>query len=340
MKFIFFIWCAVIVSTSTDFRIQVSAENEILFSHYQPSKTEKLWIDNVDTWEKKVCSHLPSKMIEKYLRSIEEVNSMSDLELYNYIHGGYVKFDRHLSHYHYNITNNTNGLKYSIAIPIEGIIGLARDPRKCFDVMSENYTQSKAFLLPMRGTLETYLNLNSKTKSKAETSRKNYLFDAGATYYSDTSSQGTKWIVDWYSKINLRFTNVIAWEKKPMMGDLAIKGIPDELVHGYQYFNHPISAEKFNVWNPLNFIKKKCVQDDFVVFKLDIDHKLTESAIVSQLKNDPQARMLIDDFYYEEHFRNDAMRMHGWMGYPSTLSDYYKLAIPLRMSGFRMHYWP
>lgn len=334
-----FAWGIILLHTVPN-QVCATQENiEIRFSHYQSSKTEKLWIDNVQSWQSQVCSHMTDKMIEKYLRSIEQVNTMSSLELFDYIHGGYVKYERYLSHYHYNISDK-NGLKYNIAIPIEGIIGLARDPRKCYDVMSENYTQSKAFLLPMRGTLETYLNLNSKTKDKAEKLSKNYLFDAGATYYSDTSSQGTKWIVDWYRKIDLQFTNIIAWEKKPIMGDLAIEGIPDELVHGYQFFNHPISAEKNNVWNPLNFIKNKCSADDFVVFKLDIDHKLTESAVVAQLKYDQQARMLIDDFYYEEHFRNKAMAMHGWMGYPSTLADYYKLAIPLRIGGFRIHYWP
>ena len=67
-----------------------------------------------------------------------------------------------------------------------------------------------------------------------------FTFHSGATYYSDISSQGTKWIVDWYGRAGLQITNVVAWEKKPMMGDLAIRGIPDHLVHGYQFLNHPI----------------------------------------------------------------------------------------------------
>ena len=62
-------------------------------------------------------------------------------------------------------------------------------------------------------------------------------------------------------------------------------------------------SERHSVWNPLQFIKGKCQQSDFVAFKLDIDHEVTESAIVNQLKDDTEAQSLIDEFYYEQHFR-------------------------------------
>eukprot|EP01035_Chromulina_nebulosa_P031082 gene31082-41397_t len=62
-------------------------------------------------------------------------------------------------------------------------------------------------------------------------------------------------------------------------------------------------SEPHSVWNPLQFIKGKCKQSDFVAFKLDIDHEITESAIVNQLQSDEEAQSLIDEFYYEQHFR-------------------------------------
>ena len=135
-------------------------------------------------------------------------------------------------------------------------------------------------------------------------------------------------------------TNVIAWEKKSTPGDLAIKDVPVRLIPGYQYFNHPISRSNDSIWNPLNFIKEKCAKEDFVIFKLDIDHKPTESVIERQLASDPVAKELIDEFYYEDHFRNPVMDMHGWWRYHTTLSDYYNLVVPQRIAGLRMHYWP
>jgi hypothetical protein len=69
------------------------------------------------------------------------------------------------------------------------------------------------------------------------------------------------------------------------------------------YVYVPVS-EPHSVWNPLQFIKGKCKQSDFVAFKLDIDHEITESAIVNQLQNDEEAQSLIDEFYYEQHFRS------------------------------------
>jgi hypothetical protein len=124
-------------------------------------------------------------------------------------------------------------------------------------------------------------------------------------------------------------------------GDQIIKGVPEALVPGFQFFNHPIVANpKDSVWNPLEMIKRKCVPEDFVIFKLDIDDKPTEGEIVKQLGEDPVARALIDEFYYEDHFHNKAMRLHGWESYETSLADYYKIIIPQRHKGFRMHYWP
>lgn len=135
--------------------------------------------------------------------------------------------------------------------------------------------------------------------------------------------------------------NVVCWEKKPLMGDLIIKGVPDKLVPGFQYFNHPIEIDPKSMWNPLTYIKKVARRSDFVVFKLDIDHQVTEENILKQLAKDDEAISLIDEFYYEQHFSNRAMQIHGWWKlYKCSLSDYYKLVIPLREKGFRIHYWP
>jgi hypothetical protein len=170
---------------------------------------------------------------------------------------------------------------------------------------------------------------------------KYFLFDAGATHYLDLEiGQGTKWIVDFYTSVGIDITNIIAWEKDDIIGSKAINGIPDRLVHGYQFFNHAMESGVDSVWNPLNFIKGKCDVRDFVVFKLDIDHNPTEAAIVYQLLHDPAARALIDDFYYEDHFKNVAMKRHGWDIFHSTLEDYYRNVSVARKQGLRMHYWP
>ena len=119
----------------------------IKFSHYESSKYEAEWISNVEHWQKDVCSHLPKEDIENYIANIQEINNMNSSDVFNYITGGYRNYLKYISHYHYNVTKY-NGLNhYTIAIPIEGIIGLARDPRKCYNIRSEKFTQSKAFLL-------------------------------------------------------------------------------------------------------------------------------------------------------------------------------------------------
>eukprot|EP01035_Chromulina_nebulosa_P037978 gene37978-51288_t len=191
------------------------SKTTVVFSHYESSAIENEWINNVEVWQRRVCSHMSLKSIQKYIDAVAYVNSLNGQLLIDYITEGFKSYKKYISHFHYTVSDLVKGQNFSIAIPIEGIVGLARDPRKCPNVTSEEFTQSKAYLIPLRGTIADYA-----AASFGASKRSNFLFDAGATYYSDISSQGTKWIVDWYGQAGLQITNVVAWEKKPMMGDL------------------------------------------------------------------------------------------------------------------------
>lgn len=329
---------------------------QVTYSHYQPCKLEKQWDENVHEWQNDPCKFFPYQSGLEFLKAVETINAYTQAEVFDYVIQGHSRFDKYISHHHYNVTMDT-GKSINVAIPIEGVIGLARDPRDCNHKNLE-YTQSKAFLVPMRGSIEQIMAfdpLTAPTKKnvtfsggyrkslvpKGEYEPKYFLFDAGATHYLDHEiGQGTKWIVDFYSSVGIDITNIVAWEKDDIIGRKAIEGIPDRLVHGYQFFNHAMESGVDSVWNPLNFIKGKCDERDFVVFKLDIDHNPTEAAIVYQLLHDAEARNLIDDFYYEDHFKNPAMKRHGWDIFYSTLEDYYRNVTLARGKGFRMHYWP
>ena len=117
-------------------------------------------------------------------------------------------------------------------------------------------------------------------------------------------------------------------------------GVPDWLLPGYEYHNYGIESKLNSSKNPLTLIKLLCKPSDFVVFKLDIDNKRIEMSLMEQIMLDPVLLALIDEFYYEHHFRDSAMAMHGWMSFTTTLSELYQLIIPMRSKGFRFHYWP
>ena len=154
-----------------------TATQLVIFSHYESSIVEKDWINNVEVWQKRVCSHMGLKLIQKYIDAVAYINMLKDQKLTDYITKGFKTYRRYISHFHYNVSDLGSGRNFSIAIPIEGIIGLARDPRKCPNVTSEEYTQSKAYLIPLRGTVADYAAASFGTKK-----RSNFLFDAGVKH--------------------------------------------------------------------------------------------------------------------------------------------------------------
>ena len=69
-----------------------------------------------------------------------------------------------------------------IHVPVEPTAALARDPRKCWDPLSDKVTQSKAYLLPLSSKsadLNTLVGLQATIPQ-----RRAFLFDAGATVIS------------------------------------------------------------------------------------------------------------------------------------------------------------
>ena len=148
------------------------------FVRYESSEIEKLWIGNVKTWQENVCSHITNDTIYSWISTVATINKFSTDEIFSYITSNNRSYDKYISHFIHNVTA-TDKEVFTIAIPIEGVMGIARDPRKCWDPNSETYTQSKEYLIPMNGAVVEYF-ANSINPNK-----KIYLFDAGATYYTD-----------------------------------------------------------------------------------------------------------------------------------------------------------
>ena len=327
--------------------VAVAAGHDLKYVGYESCSFEKAWKNNVAKWQEDVCKHVPLHVIDGWIKSVKFINSLDAVGTQQYTDGTVKEIQginvdsvaTYLSHHIYEVGQR------KIRVPIEPIIGLARDPRKCWDVMVENFTQSKDHMIPKSVHLANILSGTVRNSTRftmaSNGPEKAFLFDAGATYYSDTGSQSTKWIIDWYGGHGVTIKNVVAWEKKPIDTALHTLGVPRWLLPGFEYNNFAIETSPNSKRNPIKVIKDKCSAEDFVVFKLDIDHFQTERAIVHQLKDDPAAMALIDDFYFEQHFTNRAMRLHGWYRlYPVKLTYYYSLALPMREQGFRIHYWP
>merc|ERR1719273_637275 len=83
----------------------------------------------------------------------------------------------------------------------------------------------------------------------------------------------------------------------------------------YHWINTGVNATKGDKLNPLHSILKTFDEDDFVVVKLDIDTPEIEGELVQQLFQDEDDiyGKLIDQFYFEEHVKQEELRRSwGW----------------------------
>ena len=113
----------------------------------------------------------------------------------------------------------------------------------------------------------------------------------------------------------------------------------------------PIKANISDKDSPLRVIKEIAQPEDFVSFKLDIDCPEVEIPIVLQLLNDTTLIELVDEFFFELHFRCEVMMRCGWgtdsiaipyemLGLQLDRSHALELFSGLRQKGIRAHIWP
>lgn len=333
-----------------------------VFIQYTSSQLEKKWYQNVDKWQYNVCKHISNHEMNWWLGNISLSMRNPENHILNSIDIAIPKneFDYTLSYFTYKrtcyshvpdiVSNKVHRISTSqyFHIPIEPTAAIARDPRKCWSQMTETYTQSKEYLLPLSNISASYSAMKyfNPSKSFKLQNISIFLFDAGATFPSKRMKEshdwsGTSWIYDWYANLSLPFDHIYAWE--PSKTFLNYSDVEPNIAQALHFFNRGINNLPGSEDNPLHLIKTLCKPQDIVIFKLDIDTVGVELNIVKEVLRRKDLQELIDDFYFEHHVRNDVMRMHGLGGNnpaDRNLKSWYDMAIPARQKGFHMHFWP
>ena len=118
----------------------------------------------------------------------------------------------------------------------------------------------------------------------------------------------------------------------------------------YHFYNSPLSSSTEAADSVQAFLKKlKVTPNDFVSFKLDIDTPAVEIPIALELLNPESAFAgLVDEFFFELHFRCEIMMPCGWDDkmpeeYAGLKLDRFgalKFFSDIRRKGIRAHFWP
>lgn len=153
---------------------------------------------------------------------------------------------------------------------------------------------------------------------------------------------------DTYSQRKVAFDQDYGYEYTLLEPQDFWKRVPNRVKPIYHFFNAPISAGADDDMSPLRFIKEIATEDDFVAFKLDVDTPVVEIPQAMAILQDPQVNKLIDEFFFELHFRCEIMMYCGWgtgmpLEYAGLKLDrvhamgYFR---DLRKLGIRAHIWP
>eukprot|EP01036_Dinobryon_divergens_P038272 gene38272-50213_t len=174
-----------------------------------------------------------------------------------------------------------------------------------------------------------------------------FFFDAGVSQFK-TAMQ---WFTCGYSQRKISFDQIYGWELRLQPPEQFWKEVPPLWKPYFHFLNVPVSAETTHPDSPLRFIKQLATEDDFVSFKLDIDHTETEIPIAQMILSDPELTKLVDEFFFELHFDCELLGLpwHDSHEGPKinqygnlTLDRYHALEFfqNFRKAGIRSRFWP
>jgi len=200
-------------------------------------------------------------------------------------------------------------------------------------------------------------------RKRKQTKNSHYFLDAGTS----TFDSSLLWFTCAYSQRRISFDQVYGWEMTLLEPQDYWSRVPKKWIPNWHFYNTPISAEEEDSASPMRIIKSIAQKDDFVAFKLDIDAPIVEMPIARQLMNDASFSDLVDEFFFELHYRCEIMTSCGWgkrvperaesVNYHAywnkkdatlasergmlleraTVSQFF---IDLRKKGIRAHIWP
>lgn len=198
----------------------------------------------------------------------------------------------------------------------------------------------------------------SKLSSSEVYQRRSYLFDLGSKDFFSS----LYWFICGYVQRGIDFDQIYAFEMLKSDVDHYWRTVPNRLIPFIHFINQGVTTSGFGQsFSELPFSIERILQqivhtDDFVSMKLDIDTSSVEIPILFNLlqtnitttsKGTIPLAALIDEFFFELHFRCEFLDGCGWRSVPEYVGDMKldrfhaaQYFWDLRKSGIRAHIWP
>lgn len=144
------------------------------------------------------------------------------------------------------------------------------------------------------------------------------------------------------------FDDIYGWELTTYNSTEYWNDVPPQIVPAFHFYNVGITAENASTHSVTRFIRQTVREHDFVSLKLDIDTPSIELPIAMELLSDHSLGSLVDEFFFELHFRCEVMMRCGFgrniseemHGFKMVRHDVLRFFHDLRVQGIRAHLWP
>jgi hypothetical protein len=311
---------------------------------YHSSKWEQLWLDNIKIWQNhQICEALlkQKEQVHAFMKDTCSATTNTDWCLiddsvhsvwYNTKNGQVVtrkpqsvttispmkkmtpKDDSLWSYFEF-----PNGEREYI----EPLVSHLRHPlARC--LFGDTFLVDRSYVLPGNSGL-------SKT----------YLFDAGASHWSQgAGGPSLSYFTTVWKRYGFNWAHIEAWEGGTTVAKFK-RTVPREWRSRTHFHQQWISTSPEKQPFVPDVIQDIVTKEDYVVFKLDIDSKAVETAIVDYLLVHPEALEYIDEFVWEQHVDNYIMAPN-WkktQDMTKSIADSYEYFLKLRKLGVRAHSW-
>jgi len=322
---------------------------DVAFVEYIPSEWENEWWIRSEEWKGRECDILASSPHVSFVKDWLDASQPSTLIQPPGYQSDLSKVNDIFSTLRYRLPSGA-----IFDIKMEPLAGILRDPRLpcAVDLGVITWTphndniQSKDFIF----LDPTLLRLSSNSLGLKQ--RRVMLFDLGASTYNDADMPGLSWLYPKYSSLDLKFTDLYAWEVRQKEGITYFEGMPIDLSAATHFYNFgvDVDAGPDSPANPLAVLKQVSRKEDYVILKIDIEVVNIEEAVVEALLRDPVALELVDDLYWEHHVNIKSMKK-WWDLRPEKEKSFaddegqgvkrtMKYLRSLRSYGIRAHAWP
>jgi len=311
---------------------------------YHSSKWEQLWIDNIEEWQNhQICEALTEQKEQIHTFIKDTCSATTDTD--------WCLIDDSVHQVWYNTKDGQTTLRKPSSVttisPLKEMTPKDDSIWSYFELPDGTREYIEPLVSHLRHPLarclfgDTFLTDRSYVLPGNPGQAKTFLFDAGASHWSrGAGGPSLSYFTSVWKRYGFDWSHIEGWEGGTTVAKFEAT-VPQEWRSRTHFHKDWISTSPDKQPFVPDVIRSTASKEDYVVFKLDIDSKAVETAIVDYLLTHTEALEYIDEFVWEHHVDNYIMAPNwkNTQDMTKSIADSYKYFLNLRKLGVRAHSW-